>query len=54
MNLILEIALVLVVALLALLVWLGLTLDDDEMLPSGWYILPCALIGGLLFIGVLV
>ncbi len=54
MNLILAIALLLLAGFLAFLVWLGFTLDEGDLLPPGWYILPSVLIGGLLFVGVLV
>lgn len=54
MNVFIEGALLMIAGLLFFLVWFGLTQDDDHMLPSGWWIMPCALIGMLLITGALV
>ncbi|MFV0409777.1 MAG: hypothetical protein ACK5LJ_08830 [Paracoccus sp. (in: a-proteobacteria)] len=54
MNVFFQGALVLIVALVAVVVWLGICLDDDELPPSGWWVFPCILIGMLVVTGALV
>lgn len=54
MNVFFEGALLLIAALLGVAVWFGFTLDEGDLLPPGWYVLPCALIGMLLITGALV
>ena len=54
MNVFVEAALLLIAGVLFFLVWFGLTQDDDELLPPGWYVGPGFLIGMLLITGAFV
>lgn len=54
MNVFFEGAQLLISALSGVLIWFGLTLDEGDLLPPGWYVMPAALIGMLLITGTLV
>ncbi|MDO5643626.1 MAG: hypothetical protein Q4G26_14730 [Paracoccus sp. (in: a-proteobacteria)] len=54
MNVFVEGALLLIAGMVFFLLWLGLTRGNGELLPPGWYVAPCALIGMLLITGALV
>ena len=53
-NVFFEGAILMFVALLFVAIWLGVTLDEGDLLPPGWYVMPAALIGMLLVTGALV